>query len=160
MPLPFLWPGPPLPLFYQWDPFKTPRRPPFPLMKTPRVAGLWPPDDPETRVTKILPRPIRGDGRSLWRALSPLPPGTVRSFGDFWSTDKLVNHTTDLAIFSRRWPPLLPCCGWPHVLHIPQPWWRYLQHHHWQWDECWCSDIMFNLCPVSSFPQSIRFQNV
>ena len=140
------------------------RRPPWPLLKTLPRSGAMNTMIPRPHLLKSCKRPNRGDGRSLWRTLSPLPPGTVRfwSLLMHWQVDPppLVNHTTDLVIFSRRWSPLLPCCGWPHVLHIPQPWWRYLQHHHWQWDECWCSDIMFNLCPVSSFPQSIRFQNV
>ena len=77
---------PPSPLFSQRDIFKTP----CPWWTCFRVAGLWPPDDPETRVTKILQKTHQGWRASLWsfEALSPLPPGTVRSFGVFLCTDK------------------------------------------------------------------------
>ena len=109
MPLPFLWPGPPLPLFYQWDPFKTPfpmRRPPCPLMKTPCVAGLWPPDDPETRVTKILPKDpsgVKGKSLKFWMDSLPPPPWTIRSFG-VTPTNKTRSPTfsLELGIVGRR----------------------------------------------------------
>ena len=57
------------------------RRPPCPLLKTLPRSGAMNTMIPRPHLLKSCKRPNRGDGRSLWRTLSPLPPGTVR----FWS---------------------------------------------------------------------------
>ena len=101
MPLPFLWPGPPLPLFYQWDLFKTPS----PLMKTLSRSGLWSPFFQTiytiyTKILKSCKRPIKG-----WWAKSL----------KFWSSIQLLG-TNGLSappwhvyqVPPRRQDPLLP----------------------------------------------------
>ena len=104
MPLPFLWPGPPLPLFYQWDLFKTPS----PLMKRRfHVVGYVTilPDHVYHIYwnTKILQNdPSRGYGRRLLKFWS------YSTFGDQWTNGLSAPPMTCVSSPTKKTNPLLP----------------------------------------------------
>ena len=65
-------------------------------------------------ILKPCQRPVHGSTKRKRR--------TGRNRQEFW---RLLKHWQ---FYQRRWPPLLSCCGWPHIMFTP-PLWHVSQHH-------------------------------
>ena len=67
-------------------------------------------DSSRPMILKPCPRPVHGATKRKRRTgKSHLPPGTVRSFGDFWSTDNFFKKMTPSP--SLLW--MAPCTAYP-----------------------------------------------